>query len=165
MVGFVTSRTAYRRSAVRRAMILRIDEIAVLPRGAGVPDFERDRMVSVLDAIRHDRTLPPIEVVEAISNLYGHRLYHGRHRLAASIAVGFSLIPAVVVRDLDEIERDEGHGLGFAPTPDLASAGNSATEPATGECAQPDFLTYQVPRELSRDLDKAGPAQASASSR
>jgi hypothetical protein len=25
-------------------------------------------MVNVLDAIRHDRTLPPIEVVEAISN-------------------------------------------------------------------------------------------------
>jgi hypothetical protein len=64
-------------------------------------------MVSVLDAIRHDRTLPPIEVVEAISNLYGHRLYHGRYRLAASIAVGFSLVPAVVVRDLDEIKRAE----------------------------------------------------------
>jgi hypothetical protein len=68
MAGFVTSRTAYRRNAVRRAMILRIDEIAVPPRGAGVPDFERDRMVSLLDAIHHDRTLPPIEVVEAISD-------------------------------------------------------------------------------------------------
>jgi ParB-like chromosome segregation protein Spo0J len=64
-------------------------------------------MVGVLDAIRHDRTLPPIEVVEAISNLYGHRLYHGRHRLAASIAVGFSLVPAVIVRDLDEITHAE----------------------------------------------------------
>jgi ParB-like chromosome segregation protein Spo0J len=57
-------------------------------------------MVSVLDPIRRDATLPPIEVVEAISNLYSHGLYHGRHRLAASIAVGFSLVP-VVVRDLD----------------------------------------------------------------
>ena len=108
MVGFVTHRTAYRRNAVRRSIILRIDEIAVPPRGAGVPDFERDRMVSVLDAIRHDRTLPPIEVVEAISNLYSHRLYHGCHRLAASIAVGFSLVPAVIVRDLNEIKRAEG---------------------------------------------------------
>jgi ParB-like chromosome segregation protein Spo0J len=107
MLGFVSYRTAYRRNAVRRTMILRIDEIAVPPRGAGVPDFERDRMVSVLDAIRHDRTLRPIEVVEAISNLYSHRLYHGRHRLAASIAVGFTLVPAVVVRDLDEIKRAE----------------------------------------------------------
>jgi hypothetical protein len=108
MVGFVPYRTAYRCCAVRRTMILRIDEIAVPPRGAGVPDFERDRMVSVLDAIRRDATLPPIEVVEAISDLYSHRLYHGRHRLAASIAVGFSLIPAAVVRDLDEIKRGEG---------------------------------------------------------
>ena len=108
MVGFVTSRTAYRRNAVRRAMIFRIDEIAVPPRSAGVPDFERDRMVSVLDAIRHDRTLPPIEVVEAISDLYSHRLYHGHHRLAASIAVGFSLVAAVAVCDLDEIKRAEG---------------------------------------------------------
>ena len=106
--GFVTSRTAYRRNAVRRTMILRIDEIAVPPHGAGVPDFERDRMVSLLDAIRHDRTLPPIEVVEAISDLYSHRLYHGRHWLGASIAVGFSLVPAVVVRDVDEIKRVEG---------------------------------------------------------
>jgi len=108
MVGFVTSRTAYRCSAVRRTMILRIDEIAVPPRGAGVPDFERDRMLIVLDAIRHDVTLPPIEVVEAISDLYSHRLYHGHHRLAASIAVGFSLVAAVAVCDLDEIKRAEG---------------------------------------------------------
>ena len=108
MVGFVTYRTAYRRSAVRRTKILRIDEIAVPPRGAGVPDFERDRMVSVLDAILRDGTLPPIEVVETISDAYSHRLYHGRHRLAASIAVGFTLVPAVVVRELDDIKRDEG---------------------------------------------------------
>lgn len=108
MVGFVTYRTAYRWNDVRRTMILRIDEIVVAPRGAGVPDFERNRMVSVLDAIRREATLPPIEVVEAFSDLYSHRLYHGRHRLAASIAVGFSLVPAVVVRDLNEIKRDEG---------------------------------------------------------
>jgi hypothetical protein len=38
---------------------------------------------------------------------YVYALNHGRHRLAASIAVGFSLIPAVVVRSLDEIKRAE----------------------------------------------------------
>ena len=116
MVGFVTYRTAYRCSAVRRTMILRIDGIAVPPRGSGVLDFERDRMVSVLDAIRRAETLPPIEVVEVISDLYSHRLYHGRHRLAASIAVGFSLVPAVAVRDLDEIKRAEGMAQG-SPKP------------------------------------------------
>ena len=65
-------------------------------------------MVSVLDAICREATLPPVEVVEAISDLHRHRLYHGRHRPAASIAVGFSLIPAVVVRSLEDIKRDEG---------------------------------------------------------
>jgi ParB-like chromosome segregation protein Spo0J len=89
-------------------MVMLVDSIGVGPRGPGVPDFERDRMVSVLDAILRDGTLPPIEVVETISDAYSHRLYHGRHRLAASIAVGFTLVPAVVVRDLDDIKRDEG---------------------------------------------------------
>jgi ParB-like chromosome segregation protein Spo0J len=107
MVGFGTYRTAYRCNAVSRTMILRIDEVAVPARGAGAPDFERGRMVSVLDAIRRDGMLPPIEVVEAISEAYSHRLYHGRHRLAASVAVGFSLIRAIVVRDLDEVKREE----------------------------------------------------------
>ena len=65
-------------------------------------------MLSVLDAIRRDATLPPIEVVEAISDLYSHQLYHGRHRLAASIAVGFSLVPAMLVRSMADIKRDEG---------------------------------------------------------
>ena len=107
MVGFVTHRTAYRCNAVRRSMILRIDVIVVPQRGAGVADFERDRMVNVLNAIRRDETLPPIEVVEEVSDLYSHRLYDGRHRLAASIAVGFSLVPAFIVRDLDEIKHAE----------------------------------------------------------
>ena len=89
-------------------MLLRIDEITVPPRGPGVPDFERDRMVSVLDAILRDGTLPPIEVVEATSDLYSHQVYHGRHRLAASIAVGFSLVPAVVVHSMEDTKRDEG---------------------------------------------------------
>jgi hypothetical protein len=65
-------------------------------------------MVSILDAIRRDGTLLPIEVVEASSEAYSHRLYHGRHRLAASIAVGFSLVSAVAVRDLNESKRAEG---------------------------------------------------------
>jgi ParB-like chromosome segregation protein Spo0J len=85
-----------------------VDNISVGQRGPGVPDFERDRMVSVLTAIRRDRALPPIEVVEEIGDASSHRLYHGRHRLAASIAVGFSLVPVVIVRSTDEIKREEG---------------------------------------------------------
>lgn len=61
-------------------------------------------MLSVLDAIRHDQTLPPIEVEvdDANEDRFTHRLYHGFHRFHASIAVGFSHVPALIVdmRDL-----------------------------------------------------------------
>jgi uncharacterized ParB-like nuclease family protein len=67
-----------------------------------------DRMVSVFDAFSRELALPPIEVVDASRKGYRYWLYHGRHRLAASIAVGFSVVPAVIVRSLDEIKRSEG---------------------------------------------------------
>ena len=91
-------------------VILSVREIGIAPRGDGVPDFERNRMVSVLDAFSRELALPPIEVVDAASRKgYRYWLYHGRHRLAAaSIAVGFSVVPAVIVRSLDEIKRSEG---------------------------------------------------------
>ena len=110
--GFKTYRRAYRPSppdnADNATIVMLVDNIGVGPRGPTVSDFERDRMVSVLDAIRRDQALPPIEVVEKIGDGCSHRLYHGRHRLAASIAIGFSLVPAVIVRTMDDIKRSEG---------------------------------------------------------
>src|SRR5262249_56218264 len=85
-----------------------VESIGVAPRGPNVPNFERDRMISVLQATRRARALPPIEVTKSNRQDYVYALCHGRHRLAASIAVGFSLIPAVVVRSLNEIKRSEG---------------------------------------------------------
>jgi hypothetical protein len=106
MVGFVAKRAAYRAGPPDNpdlaTIVLLVDGIAVTPRGPGVPDFGRDRMVSVLEAIRLDAELPPIWITEA-SDGRGHVLYHGRHRLAASIAVGFPEVPAVIVRDLREL--------------------------------------------------------------
>ena len=105
-------REAYRRGAAgnpdNAPLILRVNDIAVEARDLGVPDFERDRMVSVLTAIRLDHALPPIDVTEAGGEAFTHTLYHGRHRLAASIAVGFSLVPAVIVRTMEEIKHSEG---------------------------------------------------------
>jgi hypothetical protein len=57
-------------------------------------------MVSVLTAIRLDRALPRIQVIEPSGEGRTYALYHGRHRLAASIAVGYALVPTEVVRDL-----------------------------------------------------------------
>jgi hypothetical protein len=37
-----------------------------------------------------------------------------RHRLAASIALSFSVVPAVIVRSLDEIKRSEGMPVTFS---------------------------------------------------
>jgi hypothetical protein len=112
MEAFATSRTGYRRQPPTNVelinVILSVKEIGVAPRGDGVPEFERDRMVSVFDAFSRELALPPIEVAEAKGRNYRYWLYHGRHRLAASIAVGFSVVPAVIVRSLDEIKRSEG---------------------------------------------------------
>ena len=111
MEAFATSRTGYRRHPPINArlinVILSVREIGVAPRGDGVPDFERDRLVSVFDAFSRDLALPPIEVVDASKKGYRYWLHHGRHRLAASIAVGFLVVPAVIVRSLGEIKRSE----------------------------------------------------------
>ena len=109
MEAFATSRWTYRRHPPADALlnvILSVNEIGVAPRSHGVPDFKRDRMVSILDAFSRELALPPIEVVKTSCNGYRYWLYHGRHRLAASIAVGFRVVPAVIVHSIDESERD-----------------------------------------------------------
>ena len=112
MRDFRSHRKAYQGSRPSTAndtmIVMLVDSIGVAPRSPNVPNFERDRMISVLQAIRLDRALPPIEVTKTNRQDYVYALCHGRHRLAASIAVGFSLIPAVVVRSLNEIKRSEG---------------------------------------------------------
>ena len=59
MRGFVPRRTEYRArphgNADLATIILLVDDIGVARRGAGVPDLDRDRMVSVLSAIRLDQ--------------------------------------------------------------------------------------------------------------
>jgi hypothetical protein len=112
MIGFVPRRQAYRASPHPDAgmIVLPIDWIGVRRRNPGIPDFSRERMIKVLKSIRLGDAMLPIEVqveVEGVDGL-SHRLYDGRHRLAASIAVGYSHVPAVVVRDLDAIKRAEG---------------------------------------------------------
>jgi len=108
MDAFATSRWTYRRHPPAAALlnvILSVNEIGVGSRGHGAPDFKRACMVSVLNAFSRELALPPIEVVETNRNGYRYWLYHGRHRLAASIAVGFLVVPAVIVRSIDEIKR------------------------------------------------------------
>jgi hypothetical protein len=66
-----------------------------LRRGHG--GFMKDRMVSVLQDIALRREIWPIEIIEGASGDYRYRLHHGAHRFHASVAAGFSHIPAIKV--------------------------------------------------------------------
>jgi hypothetical protein len=101
MLSFKSESSAYRASphSTLVTRVLAIDKIRLFRRSPGVRDFDRDRMLSVLDAIRRDQALPPIEVEadDTNSDRFSHRLYHGFHRFHASIVAGFSHVPALIV--------------------------------------------------------------------
>ena len=112
MRGFRTHRKVYRQSlpsvtAEAATIIMLVDNIGPDPRGPTVPNFERYRMISMLRAIRSDRAMLPIEVIKANGQGYTHTLYSGSHRLAASIAVGYPLVPTVIMSHHDEIKRTD----------------------------------------------------------
>jgi len=64
-------------------------------------------MISVLQAIRLDHAMSPIEVIKANGQSCTHTLHYGSHRLAASIAVGYPLVPTVIRGHRDEIKRTD----------------------------------------------------------
>jgi hypothetical protein len=73
---------------------LRID--AIEPPPMDYEGLDRVRMVNVLHAIVSRTALPPVEVEELSLGDYHYRLHHGAHRFFASVAVGFTHIPARV---------------------------------------------------------------------
>jgi hypothetical protein len=112
MRGFKTDGKVYRQSlrssaAEDATIIMLVDNIGPGARGPAVPSFERYRMISVLRAIRLDHSMSPIEVIKANGQGYTHSLYHGFHRLAASIAVGYPLVPTVIRGHHDKIKQTE----------------------------------------------------------
>lgn len=66
-----------------------------LRRGHG--GFERDRMVAVLRDIALRKQIWPVEITEGASGAYLYSLHQGAHRFHASVAAGFSHIPAIIV--------------------------------------------------------------------
>jgi hypothetical protein len=93
MSGFTPRSSTYFASAhpTLATRVLAIDQIRAFRHAPSVTDFDRDRMLSVLDAIRRHQVLPPIEV-----DRFTHRLHDGLHRFHASIAAGFSHVPAAI---------------------------------------------------------------------
>jgi hypothetical protein len=68
--------------------------------------FSRTRMVSILKGIATQSVLPPIELEEQDGE-NAYRLHSGAHRFYASVAVGFSHVPAVVLNSaLVPVEPD-----------------------------------------------------------
>jgi hypothetical protein len=56
----------------------------------------KERLVRILTGIRENIQLPPIQVVEDEEDGHVYRLCHGVHRFYASVAAGFTHIPAVI---------------------------------------------------------------------
>ena len=123
MRDFKTENKLYRLSLQSRAdadatVIMLIDNIGPGPRSPAMPRFDRNRIISELRAIRLGYAMSPIEVTKATDQDYTHILYHGRHRLAASIAVGYPLVPTVIRGQQDQGSR--GRGLGIDARRDTA---------------------------------------------
>src|SRR5881628_2272718 len=83
----------------REIQIVNLADIEPVTRAIGQGGFFEDRLASILEAIRSDTPLPPIKIHiprTPIAGGYRYRLYHGYHRYYASIAAGFSEIPACI---------------------------------------------------------------------
>ena len=113
MRDFKTDRKVYRQSLQNSAaaedatIIMLVDNIGPGSRGSAVPSFEQHRMINVLRAMRLEHAMSPIEVIKANGQGYIHTLHRGRHRLAASIAVGYPLVPTVIRGRHDKIKQTE----------------------------------------------------------
>jgi len=95
--GFVPTRQAFRCDEPH--IIISIANIEKMIRSVPLDmnGFRRDRMMRVLTGIRDDDALPPIPVQRADQGPLPYRLRDGTHRFYASLALGFSHIPAVLV--------------------------------------------------------------------
>lgn len=84
--------------SVQRPALVPLDQIAPPKRNVRI-DFGgmgRDRMISVLTAIAFNQHLPRI-VLRWSESGYRFALYDGFHRYHASIAAGFTDVPALIV--------------------------------------------------------------------
>jgi hypothetical protein len=80
--------------------LIALAEIEVPLRQSGFPldanGFSHDRMVSILTGIRDNKPISPISV-ERVRGARPYRVYEGMHRYHASLALGFSWVPAKIV--------------------------------------------------------------------
>ncbi len=101
--NFQPSRRAYRCEG--RHECIALAEIEVPLRKSGYPldanGFRHGRMVRLLKGIRDNISLPAIYVERGDPGQRPYRVREGVHRYHASLALGFSHIPAEIVERLD----------------------------------------------------------------
>jgi hypothetical protein len=86
-------------------VLIALADIEVPLRQSGYPldenGFRRDRMVSLLTGIRDHVSLPPICIERGDPDQRQYRVREGVHRYHASLALGFSHIPAEIVERIN----------------------------------------------------------------
>lgn len=65
-------------------------------RAEGILLFKKDRMIRILEGIRNSAPIPPIEIQTKETGDYPYTVHNGVHRFYASIAVGFTHVPAFI---------------------------------------------------------------------
>jgi len=67
----------------------------------GIPEApifaSRERLVSILKGIKNNAQIPPICLFDNADGCYHYKIHQGVHRFYASIAAGFTHIPALIV--------------------------------------------------------------------
>jgi hypothetical protein len=102
MVGFERQSPFYRCDAIAE-LLVRLHAIEPPPmerrQHLDYGGFGRDRMVSILHAIVSRTPLPPVSVEERSSEAaYPYAVHCGAHRFFASVAAGFTHVPAMLWR-------------------------------------------------------------------
>jgi hypothetical protein len=116
MAGFVSSKHLYRVTPdARQPFVVRIDDIQPVRRKLNAGMFNDDcdkglsakeRVISILGAIRDDVPLHPLEVEESpAGSPHRYTLTQGTHRLYLSLAAGFSHVPAVTGFDWATLDQ------------------------------------------------------------
>ena len=59
--------------------------------------LDETRMIGVLTSIASRREMWPVEITQGDNDPYPYQLHDGAHRFHASVAAGFSHIPALLV--------------------------------------------------------------------
>ena len=72
--------------------------VAPPKRAPGVPWFDEDRMIQVLQAMCSGIALPPIEVWRGVPGEARLSPRDGFHRFYASVALGFPMLPVAVFK-------------------------------------------------------------------